>query len=402
MFLTKTKQLFSKPEAAFGQFSDPTDKANSYATPVDQTVRLQNVEWSVEPEMEDTSYLTGTSGKSISVIGKQPAKITADFFLAPGEFIKDETLGTANEHTFEGLSIWNSLGFEVIDIKDVVADASYDQPIRKFLYPSVSAWEKSISHSGVIKDTSDGSGVGRDFVGCMANGTISASGIGKPISIKYEASGGAYSDNYDISAVNMGKLAFDPTALIETLPNKYMAVDITITDLTSAVAYTQTCSTTLELALGNVITSVDCQGSEFGSIGSIITDKKSTLKLNPRFTKVATFDWAGKISKMKLVSVKIEFMGHRTKDDVEYIPLTVFIPRAQLVSAPYTDDNGIIRVDANFNILGNQDKTILPVNFYEDGTGDELPFVFTGSSIIGNEFGADIQIVIEEDLYDTK
>lgn len=382
-FRTNTKQLFSKAESAFGTFANPIDHtitgiSATIGTPVKQNVRLMDVEFSIDPESESTTFLTGTAAQSYDLIGKKPGTLSYSMLIAPGEFIKD-TLDAANSHIFEGASYWNSVGCNVEEIKDpLVSKVLYTYPMKYIVYPTVDAWEKSLSFTGVVKNTSNGKGYGQDFYGVMSNGVISTAGVGKPVSLKFDAKGGTGDDTYDIAAgaTGMDKIVFDPANIIKTVANKYLDATITITENSGIAPKTITvCTNTFELNMGNEMKEMECQGTASGILGQTIVNAKPTMKFNPFLTSKSDFDWFKGLVNETTYTIEIKFNDKNTADNSAYVPMEIFVPNAQMKSNKMTDDGGIMRVDVEWTLLGNWEKVLPTITYQLDADGTDAPWV---------------------------
>jgi len=407
-FRTNTKQLISKAEGSFGAFANPIDHTitgtlATIGTPVKQNVRLMEVEFSIEPESESTTFLTGTAAQSYDLIGKKPGKLSYSMLIAPGEFVKDTTGDIANTHLFEGIDFWNSVGCEVVAIKDpLVSDALYSYPMKYVVYPTVDAWEKSMSQTGIVKNTSNGKGYGQDFYGVMGNGTISTGGVGKPISLKIEAQGGTGADTYDIiaGATGMDKIVFDPANIIKTVANKYLDATITITENSGTTPKTITvCTNTFELNMGNEMKEVECQGTASGIQGSTIVNAKPTMKFNPFLTSKSDFDWFKGLVNEATYEISIVFNDTNTADNSDYVPMEIFIPNAQMKANKMVDDGGLMRVDVEWTLLGNWEEKLPLVEYQLDADGSDVVWTPTTGALATRPWESPFILVFAEDYF---
>lgn len=112
----------------------------------------------------------------------------------------------------------------------------------------------------------------------------------------------------------------------------------------------EACVSNFTFDTGNTLSEVLCSSSEYGLKQKIITDRLSTLAVNPLMSKLADFDWWGGLNQAHIYKVELVAYSDatNTKKDFEII-----IPRAQIVTNSITDDNGMLRNEQTFNCLVN-------------------------------------------------
>ena len=396
-FLKSSTALFNKKESVAGTSADPLDKANAYASPTLTSVRIRDLEVTVDPEKdnEDSKFLTGDFTGDESIVGKIPS--TAKFSIkgAPAEW--DSSGGaSANTHKLTYSDMLESAGLEQIEIGDgVTVDADYTHPKQYLFYPTTSASANTMTLTEVVKDEDD-TGIATEVIGAIGNITIGADGVGKPFNLAFEMMGSTAQGEdgvWSIAPADVRKLDFDDANVMKTVASKFMNTTIEITDLSTNLV-SLVCSAKVELQSANTITPIDCQQSKSGVKNNIITEMKPRFVITPQLKKISDFGyWKGLTEQNKYrIDVKVDY------DNANGIfPFRIVVPNAQLLSAPRGDEGGLINQELTFRPLRNTDKFVPEITYIEQSGGGSATWSATGTTLEGKETEAMWYLVIGEE-----
>jgi len=335
------------------------DLANFTYNPLAESTRphIRFAEINVEKtvEMDDSGdFKSGDWGGSmVATAGAKLATITAPFKLSSGEFVT-----ATNEHKLPYIDLFEScgLGYKGIDV--AVTDTAPNG--LHIFYPTDTKACKTKSFASYLKEACGSAPTSElsKVYGVMANFNIDASGRGSPIMFNYEGQGVVEDvDNVATSAVPL----FDDAKALQIVPSKFLDTTITLTPVDGGNAST-VCVTTMNFNNNAVISEVECQETESGLAGYIITDIDPKLTLDPLHKTKADFDSWGALNSEKVYSV--------TVDNPDFM---IYIPRAQMLTATTADANGYMRDSIEWKILRNTDSDIPTGTVVGDWTGVNLP-----------------------------
>jgi hypothetical protein len=183
---------------------------------------------------------------------------------------------------------------------------------------------------------------------------------------------------------------------MDTIASKYLKTVVKITDI-AADASIEVCTNKLELNGGNALSVVECQASASGILYNTITGMEPRLMLNPEMKKLSEFDFFDALTNEKFYRIEITVADKNANGGAAFEPLKIVVPRAQMLSAPVTSDNGFLRNDITFRPLGNKESYVPTVTYRADADGEETEFDFTGSSLDGSENEATWYMIISEE-----
>jgi len=411
-FLSIARGLYTKMETSPGAAANPIGIDHTTgvidATKVSQTkVRVRELDFTIDPQVDDenSKYLTGDFTGDESIVGKIPGSISYSMKFAPGQFEKDTTNDTSSVHKLNYRDFFKNACLNEIVITDkTVTEAEYSYPQSYLFYPSTAVASETMSQTVVDKDAK-GVGIGYDLNGTMSNFTLTADGVGAPFMMKFEGAGGV-NNVYEISAPEMKKLKFDGANVMETVASKYLNTIVRITDIAEKKVVEdgggtyvpmEFCTNKLELASGNNLAEVECQASASGILYNTVTGQEPRLTLNPELKELSEFDFFKALTNERFYEIEIIVNDKAAKDNSDFVPLRVFIPRAQMLSAPVTDDNGFMRNDITFRPLGNKDKEVPMIHYTKDDGTAGGAFDFSGTILDGTENEMTYAIIISEE-----
>ncbi len=395
-FKTISRALYTKVEATPGTAADPLDRGNAYANPEPIKVRVRELDVTIDPQVDDenSKYLTGDFTGDESIIGKIPGTVNYNIKFAPGQFRKD-ALDAANEHGLNYSEFLEGSGLnQILITDDSVAQELYSYPNKYFFFPSVLASDNTLSQT-VVDKNANGVGIGYDITGSINNMTLSADGVGAPFKMQFEGAGGV-NDVYEISAIDMAKIKFDGANVMRTVASKFLKTIIRITDLATGVPI-EVCVNKLELSSGAGLSEVECQAAASGILYNTITSMEPRLNINPELKSLSDFDFFKALTNETFYKIEIIAQDTNAADGSAFEPIKVVIPRAQMLSAPISDDNGFLRNDITFRPLGNIDKDVPVVQYAADVDGTLTDFDFAGTSLEGSEQEMTYAIIISEE-----
>jgi hypothetical protein len=397
-FLRSSEGLYAKMEATAGTSADPLDKAGGYTSPNLTDVRIRDLEVTMNPEKdnEDSKYLTGDYTGDEAIIGKIPSDIKFNIKGAPAEI--DSTGGAGSIiHKLNYSGFVKSAGTELVEISDgVTADADYTHRKQYLFFPTTSGAENTQTFTQVSKN-SDDIGIATEIIGAVGNLTIGAESAGAPFKLDFEMMGSTAEGEdgvWNIDAVDMAKLKFDDTNVMKTVASKFINCTINVIDNTTASSV-QVCSAMISLNTGNTVTRIECQQSKSGYKNALITEMKPRFVVRPQLKTLPESEyWKGITEQHKYsLDVKVDY------DDAEGIfPFRIYVPNAQLLSAPRGEDGGIINQELTFRPLRNIEQKLPPLLQYIDqGTGLPVLWDQTGSALEGKEAEAMWYLIIGEE-----
>ncbi len=382
-FLTTTKQLFAELESTAGVSIDPTDKANSYASPTLQDVRVRSLEFTVTPERDDenSKYLNGDFSGDESISGK--INSTAKFTMkAEPAYYK---AGVSATHKINFSKFLESCGMMKIVVRDPVPAAltDIDYPIQYCYYPSVEASTNTITLTELAINE-DKTGIAKEIRGAIGNFKIMADGTGKPLTMEFSYTGSTDEDGvWEIDHADVENLGFD-VANVSTLPaEKYVNTSITLTNLDTSASSTF-CSSTMSFDSGNTISTIDCQNTSSGITSSMIDEMNPRFVMAPLAQTLGNFNFWSSLTNQEKYSIDV--IVDTTVANIP--PIRLIIPRAEMITASDTENGKKIAHEMTFRPLSNIDKTLPPLKYYEQADGTVNNFSFAGSSVIDNEQGA--------------
>ena len=228
-FLTKARALYTKEETSPGTWADPLDETNSYNNPVDSDVRIRELDFSIDTEKDDENsyYLNGTFVGDESIIGKVKGNISYSIKFAPGEFLGT---GPTYSHKLNYDEFLASAAlFEEVVYDSSISMASYKYPAKYLFYPTTDAVGNTLSQT-VVDKSDDGFGIEYDMKGSVNNLTITADGVGKPLTMKFEGNGGV-EQVIEICPDDMDKIKFDAKNVMDTVASKFLRTEILVEEL---------------------------------------------------------------------------------------------------------------------------------------------------------------------------
>jgi hypothetical protein len=306
-FLTSLRSIATKAETIPG---------NAVAlVSADSNIRIWDLaigSLDVPMDMDPSKYATGDLGLGESIPGPTSAKITGTtkFVNKTGALEPNWT------------KLIKACGCLVANYTGVLGNGTSNSGY--LIYPSATALENTIT-AGIydLERGASPSGLFYQFAGCIGNATFAAEGTGKPITVKYEFTG-ALNDIEDISGANIPVLTSADTEIPDRFLNGFM--------WTSGTANSSGCISTFEFNMGHTVASVECQSSATGYSKFAITKAEPMLTINPLTTRNSTYDFWSKLTSGTIEAVKISTAM-----------FTLFIPRAQLMSAAPGDADGLQR-----------------------------------------------------------
>ena len=505
-FLEQARALYTKPESNPGVWADPTDSSNNYTNPAVSDVRIRELDFKINPEVDDenSKYLNGTFVGDEAIVGKIKSDISYSIKFAPGEFGGTSSPYTHKLNYDEFLASAGLLEEKIYDNSASQELKDYKYPAKYLFYPTTDAAGNTLSQT-VVDKTDDNTGIQYDLKGSVNNLTISADGVGKPLSLKFEGAGGV-EQVIEVAPADMKKIKFDASQVMETVASKFLSTDIIISELDSSgnVALETTnpagtitdsdestephrytietdkytinasydsnsgigalvvvedgvevyrddnitvltspdplywegsedttdtlglkkvtlgidndtntvetlsiigykshsvCANKFELQTGNQTVDVDCQADVSGLRYMAITGMQPRLSFNPLLAKLSDFDFFKALTKN--TAYRIEFVVNDTDaNGNEFKPLSIVVPRAQLLDAPISADNGFLRSEFNFRPLGNK-HNYFPTIQYTDNSDTvqtyKSPNLWDSANSVYHALEAMYYITIEEE-----
>lgn len=395
-FSKKGRALYVKPETTAGTWSDPLDRTNNYLNPTLPKVRLTELSFDPQVEVNDENFkiIDGTAVGYQSTPGKSTASASYSILLAPGEFEKDAA-DTANVHGLNYLDYLENSGLRSVLITDpLVTPDTYSYAQQYLLFPSIFD-QKTFSQTVVDKDLEDSTGAAFDMIGTINNLTISAESSAAPITMAFDTSGGV-EDYYEILPADMAKIKFDIAEVMETSFTRFINTTIRITDLeTNAVI--ETCYKKFELQTGNQLQNIECQAGESGIKKTVISGQQPRLMLSPELQKPSEFNFYDAMRERKLYKIEIIANDKNKADGSDFEPYRIVIPYAELLTGAISEDGDVLYNDITFRPLGNINKDVPTVQYAADADGTLTDFDFTGSDLEGNEYEATFFLIISEE-----
>lgn len=335
-FLSDTALLNFSPENPAGTF-------NTAVTTAQPKVRVKTATMSFTAEVsEDSNFLSGDfASNDLGTIGAKLATVDVEMNLTPGEFVASPI---SHKMTYADLFKGCSIAMIGVGVGGVDAIAG-----KYAFYPASANSCNSLSFARFLRQScgSATDGFREDVRGAMGNFTIDITGRAGAWASKFSYQGMAVgTTDVLVGAIPL----FDDDEAMSVLPESFINTSIEILDLSVDGATAKAfCVSKMNFDAGNTVSDVECQANDSGIVSKLITAMKPTITLDPLLQSKAYFDqWTG-------VST-----GHVYQIKIESPTFQLFIPRAQMVSAPVADANGYMRTELKFNILRNTEET-LPV-----------------------------------------
>ena len=384
-YLQTARRLYSKLETTAGVSADPLDKANAYATPDAEAVRVRDMQFSHTPQYdnEDSKYLNGGYSGDVATLQKHEAGVAFGIKLVAGEYNASPIA-----HKLNYAKYLKSCGLHEVTAY-TGSIAGLEKEVARIYYPSLRASKKTITIAETV-ESNTGNIKAREAIGCIGNVTIMAESVGAPIMANFEY-GGAMdradgNGEWDILSASVAGLA-NPQEYMATQAEGYINTRVAITKLGGT---TNTyCARSFTLNSANTSTPIDCQLGTTAEAGRIITAMAPRLDINPLLNLESELGTWGAMNEGELYRIEI------TKDYGDDMPpVTIVIPRAQLLTAPREDQDGKIATACSFRPLENVDKYVPTVNYW-DGLS-WATWDYTGSDLDGDETEATWYLIIGE------
>lgn len=328
-FLTTSRAILTKLESTPG--------TAAVMTSVEQENRIRELDFKVEVAVDsDTSkFLTGDlAGNDESITGKKTGTASYKIKLTAGEF---EATGDTHKLTY-GIYLENAglnkVGIGTTDVTDTSAG-------DWVFYPSVDAASKTMTLDIYEKDPSKLTAIKSEIIGAMSNLTISADGVGAPFVAAFEAKGRV---DAVVSVATADIPEFDDANVMRIVADKFLSTTIKVTDLSTDTAV-EFCASKLSLESGNEISELECQATAAGILNNTITAQNPKLVIDPLLKTLEEFNYWNALTQEKFY--KIEVIS---------TDMTIYIPRAQLMSSSVADSNGFLRNEMSFRCLRNIDS----------------------------------------------
>jgi len=374
-FLTRNRAIYVAPETTPGDMVDPLDVANDGVGSKDLDIRIRNLEYTIDPELDDenSAFLTGDlGGADESIVGKIPGTIKYGIKFAPGEYYGLATSAVGNAtHNLNWEDMVEAAGLYKEDLLPVgeTTQDDYFAPMKRLFYPSHLNTSKTMTQTVVEKNENDDT-FAVYYNGSLNNLKITADGVGKPLSLDFEGMGGVnkvidleatiidYGGDYNDFLSN---IKFNDNKIMRTVASKFLNTTIKIREYDWELTHpsepdggwVEFCINKFEFDTGGEITPIECQDNSSGIKYYQITNIEPRLAINPELKTLSEFDFYKALTEEKKYEVEIIVSDKRKKDEVEFVPLRIYIPRAQLIKTPITDDNGFLRYDMSFRPLRN-------------------------------------------------
>ena len=368
-YLTNAMGLFSDVETVTGTTSDPLDKANAFADPVKQDVRVRELSISVDVAKDDenSKYLTGDFTGDESIIGMTTSTIDLSIKFAPGQV----TSGASDySHDLKYGKYLDSCGLKEVQVfDDVVTSAAYQYGIKHLYYPTIAQYEETMTIDVVERDPGAGKdGIAYESIGCYGDMSLAADTVGAPVTMSFNFMGGL-EDVYEVPAVAIPNLAFDDDGVMKTVADKFLNTTFKITDLETDVELAGVCVSTLTFAQGNQRTLRDCSSSESGVKAYANTGMQPRLSFSPELTSLSDWDYYKALTEERFYKIEIT-SKYKSADGDE--ALQIFIPKAQLINSNITDDENFRRNELEWRPLRNVDKEYPVVTYQDSTTGADI------------------------------
>ena len=283
----------------------------------DFDVRIRNPEVTpiVEINDEGSKYATGDHGEDEAVMGAQSGTISCSTKLC-----------TAGDVTTEP-NWWKLAKGCGCDVATYTTTGIGLQPLK-----SADTQTLSIGVFDIQLGGSAPTAVAYYFAGCVGNMTIGADNINSAWMGNFEFTG-KLTDIVDVANANILEL----TGIDTTHPERFL-------NNTVSVGGVSQCISSFQLDLGNEINPLICQSQATGYQQHIITARAPRLSMNPLMQSVATEDvW----DKMVGTTPTTEAIT------ISSANMTLYVPKAQLLSAGVANREGLINWDQNYKCLRN-------------------------------------------------
>ena len=376
-FRTTSRQLFSKLESPAGTSADPLDKANSYASPTLQDVRIRNVSPDVENAKDDenSKYFNGDFTGDEAIAGISSGTLDFGIKFAPGELGGSVGAYTHKLNYDKYLKHASLSELVLYDTANAATLADYAYGVQRVYIPTVEASLNTMTHTVVDKDNDPTkNGNATELVGCMADLSIVADTVGAPFTFTFAAQGGA--DKFSVPAANLPSLVFDDSNVMKTVADKYLNTTITVTDLETD-ASTTFCSKSFNHASGNQISQTDCQDTESGILYFENTAMQPRVNLMPRLIPLSEYDYWQGMTEERFYRIKVE---SKYKNADGEVVLQLFYPRCQILQSSITDEETKLYNELIFRPIRNIDKEI-PVVKYLDNTDGVTEITWDGTGL---------------------
>lgn len=298
----------------------------------DVNVRMRELSWTneVEKDNEASSYMTGYFfGSDESIIGKQSVGANYTIKVAPGVY----TSGAPTPHVLTYSPLLENCSMASVS-------ATGNAPGIWAFYPDQSKAEKTMSIARVMYDAESGTSQISQGSGAMSNYSLKCDGVATPFMVSFETKAAGQ----QVIEASTGVATLDESKIMRTVADSLRNTTVKITDLSTSASQSF-CISTMELASGNDLQVVECQDSESGLKNYIVTKVDPSLTINPLLKTLAQFNWWTALTQEKMYKVEI---------DSEYV--SIYIPRAQMISANVADANGFMRNEISMRPLVNLDN----------------------------------------------
>ena len=397
-FKTNTGVLYTKAESTAGTNSDPLDKANAYASSVDLDTRFRSTEVSVTQNFdnEDSKYSNGGDSGDEAIPTTTVADAKFDIKFAPGEFIRDSSNDTDNVHRLNYAKFLQSAGLDMVKVTDAtVTDAANSYPNKYVFFPSIKKAEETVTQTAVYTNT-DGEGKAMDIVGLMYNFSLTAGGTAASLTFSFDGQGQG-NESYDISLSDMQKIGYDPSKVMDTIASRFRLTDVILTENVAGATPIELCTNSLTFEAGNEMYLSECQNTPTGISHNLISAKKPRLSINPKYKTVAEFDSYKALVEAKNYKVEVTINDTNKADGTPFTPFKLVIPRAQMISAAITDDNGYLREDIVLRPIENKESFIPIVNYYADADGSLTAYDFSSTDLSYLAYDSTYYFIVEEE-----
>lgn len=280
----------------------------------DFDVRMRGSEFTpdIQNNDEDSKFTTGDYGEDVSISGMQGATATSMTKLSSGA-----SIGVAPKYNklFEGCGL----------VEEVFAGVGVG-------YQPLSSGDKQTITLGKC-DISDGGtpvGIQADMCGVMGNMTLSAEGVGSPLSVAYEWKG---------KFVSLTDLA---NASILSLTSPDTTIGSKMLNGTATIFGQSLCLQSFSMNLGNTIEYLPCPSESTGIKYSTIVNRQ------PRATLTFIAPVASVLDPLSDTILQTENSILLTFGDWSLI-----IPRAQILSYSESDYNGRLGYELNLKLNRN-------------------------------------------------
>ena len=348
IYNTESRKMGAKVETTPGQAEVLTSS--------DYNVRVREGDISTfEVDYSESSkIMDGTHNHYTVTPGMAHITMDTSIQFAIGEFIATGTSGLPTWESKLPYDVYlKSAGLGVIENtpSDLVTDDGYFE-----IYPNKSFDCQTITEQLIDVSSCDGgvtTGIAYTLKGGMSTMSIEADTPGKPFMMKFSTQGAVEG----VEEITANIPVFDDTNTLNTSSARFLNTDIIITQVNQdgtpmdpPATPIEFCSNTFTFDTGNTLSELTCQADEFGLKQSFITSREPKLTIEPLLEKLSDWDYWEALNSENVYHIEIISYADSAKTIVQ---LKIDIPRAQLISASGTDDNGIRRLSQEFRALKN-------------------------------------------------